>query len=98
MSVKFEFWTNSNDQCGAKCGFQLEFVKSYKGVAHLSRRAIANILPTTLLGIVPFLLSKRCKSQYINHGSDFSKAYGGRDVVKQNLRQACAFRVANESG
>lgn len=67
--VKFEFWTNSNDQCGAKCGFQLEFVNSYKGVAHLSRRAIANILPTTSLCIVPFLLSKQCKSQYINHGA-----------------------------
>ncbi|MBA0585813.1 hypothetical protein Gorai_016576, partial [Gossypium raimondii] len=41
----------------------------------------------------------------INHGrycapdpeQDFSKGYDGKDVVVQNLRQACFFKVANES-
>ncbi|KAF2617864.1 hypothetical protein F2Q68_00038165 [Brassica cretica] len=29
---------------------------------------------------------------------DFSRGYNGRDVIVQNLRQACFFRVMNESG
>ncbi|KAL0338066.1 UNVERIFIED_CONTAM: Vacuolar-sorting receptor 1 [Sesamum angustifolium] len=48
----------------------------------------------------------QCKSQCINHGrycapdpeQDFSRGYDGKDVVEQNLRQACFFKVANESG
>ncbi|CAI8612943.1 unnamed protein product [Vicia faba] len=30
--------------------------------------------------------------------NDFNKGYDGKDVVLQNLRQACFFKVANESG
>ncbi|CAH2058810.1 unnamed protein product [Thlaspi arvense] len=53
-----------------------------------------------------FRVSKQCKSQCINHGrycapdpeQDFTRGYDGKDVVVQNLRQACVFRVANETG
>ncbi|THF94448.1 hypothetical protein TEA_019230 [Camellia sinensis var. sinensis] len=30
--VEYEFWTNSNDECGPKCDSQIEFVKSFKGL------------------------------------------------------------------
>jgi hypothetical protein len=33
--VKYEFWTNSNDECGPKCDSQIEFVKSFKGAAQV---------------------------------------------------------------
>lgn len=33
--VEYEFWTNSNDECGPKCDAQVEFVRNYKGVAQI---------------------------------------------------------------
>ncbi|KAI8559521.1 hypothetical protein RHMOL_Rhmol04G0179900 [Rhododendron molle] len=30
--VEYEFWTNSNDECGPKCDSQIAFVKSFKGI------------------------------------------------------------------
>jgi hypothetical protein len=50
-------------------------------------------------------LSRQCKSQCINHGrycapdpeQDFSSGYDGKDVVLENLRQLCVFKVANET-
>jgi len=53
-----------------------------------------------------FLASRQCKTQCINGGrycapdpeQDFSRGYNGKDVIIQNLRQACFFRVTNESG
>ncbi|CAI9764430.1 unnamed protein product [Fraxinus pennsylvanica] len=52
-----------------------------------------------------FTISKQCKSQCINHGrycapdpeQDFSSGYDGKDVVLENLRQLCVFKVANEN-
>jgi hypothetical protein len=50
-------------------------------------------------------LSKQCKSQCINHGrycapdpeQDFSTGYDGKDVVVENLRQLCVFKVAKQA-
>jgi len=36
--VEYEFWTNSNDECGPKCDAQVEFVRNYKGVAQILER------------------------------------------------------------
>ena len=38
--VEWEFWTNSNDQCGAVCDVQKEFIKVLKPTLHacLSKR------------------------------------------------------------
>ena len=33
--VEYEFWTNSNDECGPKCTAQVNFVRDFKGVAQL---------------------------------------------------------------
>lgn len=107
--VEYEFWTNSNDECGPKCESQIEFVKNFKGAAQIfERKGYTQFTPHYITWYCPdaFILSKQCKSQCINHGrycapdpeQDFSRGYDGKDVVVQNLRQACFFKVANESG
>lgn len=107
--VEYEFWTNSNDECGPKCDSQIDFVKNFKGAAQiLEQKGYTQFTPHYITWYCPeaFLLSKQCKSQCINYGrycspdpeQDFSRGYDGKDVVVQNLRQACFFKVANESG
>ncbi|KAG6744386.1 hypothetical protein POTOM_053106 [Populus tomentosa] len=106
--VEYEFWTNSNDECGPKCDSQIEFVKNFKGAAQiLEQKGYTQFTPHYITWYCPqaFILSKQCKSQCINHGrycapdpeQDFSKGYDGKDVVVQNLRQACFYKVASES-
>ncbi|KAI6673330.1 hypothetical protein NL676_001236 [Syzygium grande] len=106
--VEYEFWTNSNDECGPKCDTQIEFVKNFKGAAQiLERKGYAQFTPHYITWFCPeqFLSSEQCKSQCINNGrycapdpeQDFGKGYDGRAVVLQNLRQICFFKVANES-
>ncbi|KAG6769650.1 hypothetical protein POTOM_025306 [Populus tomentosa] len=106
--VEYEFWTSSNDECGPKCDSQIEFVKNFKGAARiLEQKGYTQFTPHYITWYCPeaFVLSKQCKSQCINHGrycapdpeQDFSKGYDGKDVVVQNLRQACFYKVANES-
>lgn len=107
--VEYEFWTNSNDECGPKCESQLDFVRDFKGAAQiLEQKGYTQFTPHYITWYCPeaFKSSKQCKSQCINQGrycapdpeQDFSKGYDGRNVVEQNLRQACFFKVANESG
>ncbi|KAL6998524.1 Vacuolar-sorting receptor 1 [Sarracenia purpurea var. burkii] len=107
--VEYEFWTNSNDECGPKCDSQIEFVKNFKGAAQiLEQKGYTQFTPHYITWYCPetFILSQQCKSQCINRGrycapdpeQDFSIGYDGKDVVLQNLRQACLFKVANETG
>ncbi|KAI3991569.1 hypothetical protein MKX01_040579 [Papaver californicum] len=107
--VEYEFWTNSNDECGPKCDSQIEFVKNFKGAAQiLEQKGYTQFTPHYITWYCPeaFVLSRQCKSQCINHGrycapdpeQDFSTGYDGKDVVVQNLRQVCLHKVANESG
>ncbi|CAN0927154.1 Vacuolar-sorting receptor 3 [Linum grandiflorum] len=106
--VVYELWSNSNDECGVKCDMLMEFVKDFKGPAQiLERGGYTHFTPHYITWYCPqaFTLSKQCKSQCINHGrycapdpeQDFSIGYDGKDVVLENLRQLCVFRVANES-
>lgn len=106
--VEYEFWTNSNDECGIRCDEQMNFVKSFKGHAQVLEKAgFTQFTPHYITWYCPepFLLSKQCKSQCINHGrycapdpeQDFGEGYDGKDVVFENLRQLCVHRVANES-
>lgn len=107
--VEYEFWTNSNDECGPKCDSQIEFVKSFKGAAQiLEKNGYTQFTPRYITWYCPeaFLLSKQCQSQCINHGrycapdpeQDFTTGYDGKDVVVQNLREACFFKVTNDTG
>ncbi|KAI4367134.1 hypothetical protein MLD38_022904 [Melastoma candidum] len=106
--VEYELWTNSNDECGVKCDMLMEFVKDFKGPAQiLEKGGYTQFTPHYITWYCPqaFTLSKQCKSQCINHGrycapdpeQDFSSGYDGKDVVIENLRQLCVFRVANET-
>ncbi|KAM0854372.1 hypothetical protein ACQ4PT_050469 [Festuca glaucescens] len=106
--VEYEFWTNSNDECGPKCDSQIDFVKSFKGPAQiLEKKGYTQFTPHYITWYCPesFTSSKQCKSQCINHGrycapdpeQDFSKGYDGKDVVVQNLRQVCVYQVAKDS-
>ncbi|CAI9294525.1 unnamed protein product [Lactuca saligna] len=106
--VEYELWTNSNDECGVKCDMLMEFVKSFKGAAQiLEKGGYSLFTPHYITWYCPqaFTISKQCKSQCINHGrycapdpeQDFSTGYEGKDVVIENLRQLCVFKVANES-
>uniref|UniRef100_A0A7N0ZWS1 EGF-like calcium-binding domain-containing protein n=1 Tax=Kalanchoe fedtschenkoi TaxID=63787 RepID=A0A7N0ZWS1_KALFE len=107
--VEYEFWTNSNDECGQKCDTQMGFVKDFKGAAQiLERKGYTQFTPHYITWYCPlaFILTKQCKAQCINNGrycapdpdQDFTKGYDGKDVVLQNLRQACFFKVANDTG
>ncbi|XAR52921.1 hypothetical protein NMG60_11021256 [Bertholletia excelsa] len=106
--VEYELWTSSNDECGYKCDMLMNFVKDFKGVAQvLEKGGYTQFTPHYITWYCPqaFTISKQCKSQCINHGrycapdpeQDFSRGYEGKDVVLENLRQLCVFKVANES-
>ncbi|XP_073022476.1 vacuolar-sorting receptor 3-like isoform X3 [Primulina eburnea] len=106
--VEYELWTNSNDECGVKCDMMIEFVKDFKGVAQvLEKGGYTKFTPHYITWYCPqaFTISRQCKSQCINQGrycapdpeQDFSSGYEGKDVVLENLRQLCVFRLANET-
>uniref|UniRef100_A0A7N0TVG5 EGF-like domain-containing protein n=1 Tax=Kalanchoe fedtschenkoi TaxID=63787 RepID=A0A7N0TVG5_KALFE len=106
--VEYELWTSSNDECGVKCDMLMEFLKDFKGAAQiLEKGGYTQFTPHYITWYCPqaFILSKQCKSQCINHGrycapdpeQDFSSGYEGKNVVIENLRQLCVFKVANES-
>ncbi|KAK2974482.1 hypothetical protein RJ640_018647 [Escallonia rubra] len=106
--VEYELWTNSNDECGVKCDMLMEFVKGFKGAAQvLEKGGYTQFTPHYITWYCPqaFTISKQCKSQCINHGrycapdpeQDFSSGYEGKNVVIENLRQLCVFKVANET-
>ena len=106
--VEYELWTNSNDECGPKCDSQIEFVKDFKGAAQLLEKGSYTLFtPHYITWYCPetFTSSRQCKSQCINMGrycapdpeQDFEKGYDGKDVVIENLRQLCVYKVGNEN-
>lgn len=106
-SVEYEFWTNSNDECGAKCDAQAQFVANFKGIAQTMRN-YTQFTPHYITWYCPqaYVESKQCLSQCINNGrycapdpeQDFEIGYDGKDVVVENLRQLCVWRLGNETG
>ncbi|KAA3454623.1 vacuolar-sorting receptor 1-like [Gossypium australe] len=107
--VEYEFWTNGDYECGPTCDSQLEFINNFKGAAQiLEQKGYTRFTPHYMTWYCPasFILTKQCKTQCINHGRYCApdlkhypnRGYDGKDIVIQNLRQACLFKVANESG
>lgn len=105
--VEYEFWTNSNDQCGLMCNSQMDFVKNFRGPAQLLEKGGYTLFtPHYITWYCPqsFAQSKQCKSQCINKGrycapdpeKNFESGYDGKDVVVENLRQLCVHKVAGE--
>lgn len=106
--VEYEFWTNSNDECGVKCDSQMDFVKNFKGAAQLLEQGGYTLFtPHYITWYCPaaFTETQQCISQCINKGrycvpdpeQDFSRGYDGKDVVTENLRALCVHKVANET-
>eukprot|EP00897_Mesotaenium_endlicherianum_P008556 jgi/Mesen1/7729/ME000407S06957 len=107
--VEYEFWTNSNDECGPKCDMQAQFVKDFKGLAQtMEQGGYTQFRPHYITWYCPnaYIESKQCKSQCINNGrycapdpeQDFDVGYDGKDVVVENLRELCVYKQANETG
>ncbi|TYI66660.1 hypothetical protein E1A91_D09G240600v1 [Gossypium mustelinum] len=107
--VEYEFWTNGDYECGPTCDSQLEFINNFKGAAQiLEQKGYTRFTPHYMTWYCPasFILAEQCKTQCINHGRYCApdlkyypnRGYDGKDIVIQNLRQACLFKVAKESG
>lgn len=137
--VEYEFWMNSNNECGKTCKTQIDFIKNFRGAAQIlekegytrlerktrrGRRHVIYVYKSCILNLTLYILTRfnphyitwfcpedaistiQCKSQCINHGrycapdpeGDLTIGYEGKNVVMENLRQACFFRVVNESG
>ncbi|CAL5358111.1 unnamed protein product [Camellia sinensis] len=47
--------------------------------------------------LMEFVKDFKGAAQILEKGQDFSTGYDGKDVVLENLRQLCVFRVANET-
>uniref|UniRef100_A0A0E0LEE1 Uncharacterized protein n=1 Tax=Oryza punctata TaxID=4537 RepID=A0A0E0LEE1_ORYPU len=86
--VEYELWTNSNDECGARCDEQMEFVRGFRGHAQIMERGGYALF-------TPHYITWYCAP---DPEQDFGEGYEGKDVVVENLRQLCVHRVANESG
>ncbi len=50
QKVAWEFWTNSNDECGAACDAQRSFIKKFKTVGkQLQQKGLVDFQPHYLL-------------------------------------------------
>nr|BAK00261.1 predicted protein [Hordeum vulgare subsp. vulgare] len=69
--VEYEFWTNSNDECGPRCDEQAAFVAAFRGHAQLLEKAgDALFTPHYITWFCPaeYRGTRQCASQCINRG------------------------------
>mmetsp|Transcript_27740 Transcript_27740/g.78472 ORF Transcript_27740/g.78472 Transcript_27740/m.78472 type:complete len:116 (+) Transcript_27740:1105-1452(+) len=92
LQVKWEFWTNSNDACGATCDNQKTFIKDFAPLAKsLDEQQVVQFEPHYLIWVCPqqYKQSKQCTSQCIYQGryccpdpeDDLDSGYDGREVI-----------------
>lgn len=159
--VEWEFWSNSNDQCGAVCDVQKEFVKEFVPAARQLEGNWTKFTPHYIVWVCPsayrvrkeengrsflpprffvfgtssffFFLpqtfsppygnetsllpkpspsqkptqgSAECRAQCTHGGryctpdpdGDLRAGYSGADIVAENLRQLCVFKLAAAAG
>ena len=107
--VEWEFWSNSNDMCGAVCDVQKEFIKEFVPAAReLDDGNWTAFTPHYIVWVCPpsYRDSDECKSQCTHHGryctpdpdGSIDKGYSGADIVAENLRQLCVFKLAAAAG
>jgi PA domain len=107
--VEWEFWTNSNDQCGPICDVQRDFIKAFVPIAKEFDGAGWTIFsPHYIVWTCPgsYKESAECQSQCIHHGrycapdpdGSIKEGYSGAEVVQENLRQLCLYKLANATG
>jgi hypothetical protein len=102
--VAWEFWTNSNDECGLSCDQQRAFVRRFKNAAKaLEQNSLVKFEPHYLIWVCQYGAdSPECRSQCVRGGAyccpdpddDLQKGYTGADVLLMNLRSLCARRTA----
>lgn len=107
--VQWEFWTNSNDECGPLCDVQKEFIANFAPVAKdFDGAGWMNFTPHYLIWTCPFFYrdTEECKSQCIRQGrycapdpdGSIIEGYSGAQVVEENLRQLCIHKLATAKG
>jgi hypothetical protein len=107
--VEWEFWSNSNDMCGAVCDVQKEFIKEFVPAAReLDDGNWTAFTPHYIVWVCPpaYRDSDECRSQCTHHGryctpdpdGSIEKGYSGADIVAENLRQLCVFKLAAAAG
>ncbi|GAB4818464.1 hypothetical protein N2152v2_005510 [Parachlorella kessleri] len=109
QQVSWEFWTNSNDECGPVCEVQREFVKAMVPVAkEFDQHGWTRFTPHYIVWVCPasYRSTAECRSQCVRQGrycspdpdGNLKEGYSGADVVQENLRELCVFKLANASG
>ncbi|KAI8469825.1 MAG: hypothetical protein J3K34DRAFT_393772 [Monoraphidium minutum] len=104
--VEWEFWTNSNDECGAVCATQRKFIKAFKAAGkQLQVKGLASFRPHYLIWVCSGSTSTKeeCETQCIRGGAyccpdpddNIHEGYSGADM---NVRSLCFERVARERG
>ena len=104
--VEWELWSNSGDNCGAKCDAQKGFIRDFASAAKtLEQGGYTQFTPHYVTWLCPpeAVHEDFCVKQCINNGryccpdpdDDFDAGFSGADVVEQNLRTLCVFREAN---
>lgn len=106
--VEWEFFTNSNDECGPTCDTQRLFIKSFKATGKLLQiKGLVDFQPHYLIWVCQEGSSKAvCDSQCIRGGAyccpdpddNIKEGYSGVDVLKMNIRSLCFARVARDRG
>ncbi|WIA30662.1 hypothetical protein OEZ86_000736 [Tetradesmus obliquus] len=106
--VSWEFWTNSNDECGLTCDKQKKFVKDFKPIAKKMESAgLITFQPHYLLWVCQYgAESDECKTQCIRQGAyccpdpddNILEGYSGAEVLLMNVRSLCFARVARDQG
>jgi hypothetical protein len=104
--VEWEFWTGSNDMCGPICDVQKDFIKAFAPVAkEFDDAGWTKFTPHYIVWVCPpeYRDTPECRSQCIHHGrycapdpdGSIAEGYSGAEVVQENLRQLCVFKLAN---
>lgn len=107
--VSWEFWTNSNDLCGPVCDIQRDFIKDFVPVAkEFDSNGWTSFTPHYIIWTCPsaYRDSNECQSQCVRRGrycapdpdGSLQEGYSGAEVVQENLRQLCVFKLASEQG
>ena len=109
--VEWEFWSNSGDDCGAKCDQQKGFIRDFAPVAQkLEIGGYTQFTPHYVTWLCPrhtvHRLPDFCVKQCINNGryccpdpdDDFEAGYSAETSSSRNLRTLCVFRVGARHG
>ncbi|CAL8466083.1 g5619 [Coccomyxa elongata] len=105
--VEWDFWTSSNDGCGNGCDQQANFKKKMSGTAiALEKDGYAKHTPHFMMRKCSYDAdSPECTTNCIHKGrycavdsigDEFSGKFKGWQVVEENKRQLCVYKLASD--